>query len=608
MINRLEISALLAAFESGARNPATLLDEIYDRITAEGTRPVWIELLPRERAHAMLQAALERRARGQSLPLLGVPFAIKDNIDLAGVPTTAACPSYSYVPERDSSVVARLIAAGAIPIGKTNMDQFATGLVGTRSPYGACSSVYNPTYIAGGSSSGSAVAVAQGLVAFALGTDTAGSGRVPAAFNNLVGIKPTRGLLSTRGLVPACRSLDCVSVFANSVNDAALVAELCQGFDAEDPYSRTPQAIDQRRAGAFAVPKAAQLEWFGNTDYPPLFQAAIRRCEALGLTKREVDMAPFFQAAQLLYGGPWVAERYAAVGAFLERESTERDGIERNDVVNPVVREIVLEGKKFGAVATFQAQYALAALYQQARSALAELDFLLLPTTPTQYTLAEIATEPVLLNKRLGYYTNFVNLLDLACVAVPAGFTPAGLPFGVTLMGPAFSDRALQSHAAALLGERTSSNELPIPQPTPATVPQPSEILLAVAGAHLSGQPLNFQLTQRGARLVNTTRTSPEYKLYALAGTVPPKPGVVFTPGFNGPGIEVEIWALVSAAFGSFVSEVPQPMVIGTATLSDGSKVKSFLCEPFALNGATDITSFGGWRGYLAATSVDGIK
>jgi allophanate hydrolase len=378
--------------------------------------------------------------------------------------------------------------------------------------------------------------------------------------------------------------------------------ELCRGFDPEDPFSRTTQAIDPRRSGIFCVPKAEQLEFFGNADYARLYQVAVARCEALGLIRREVDLTPFLEAAQLLYGGPWVAERYAAVGEFIERQPSE--------ATDPTVREIVLGGKSVSATNAFRGQYRLAALKRAAQTSLADLDFLLLPTTPTHYTLEEIASEPMLLNKRLGHYTNFVNLLDLAALAVPAGFTPAGLPFGVTLVGPAFSDHTLLSHAARFLNETTTSDELPTAQPTPATVapgslvapPQPTEIQLAVAGAHLTGQPLNFQLTQRGARLLKTARTAAEYKLYALDGTVPPKPGVVLTPGFSGPGIEVEIWALSSEAFGNFVNEVPQPMTIGTATLSDGSKVKSFLCEPFALDNARDITRFGGWRAYLAAT------
>lgn len=593
-MQRLEIAPLVDAFASGASDPVAFLDGIYERIASTGVRPVWINLVPREQAQEMLSVARARKARGESVPLLGVPFAIKDNIDLAGVATTAGCPAFSYVPEHSATVVARLLMAGAIPIGKTNMDQFATGLVGTRSPFGACSSVYDARYISGGSSSGSAVAVAMGLVAFALGTDTAGSGRVPAAFNNLVGLKPTRGLLSTRGVVPACRSLDCVSVFANSLSDARQVLDLCQGIDAEEPYSRPVHTIDPRRSGVFGVPKAAQLEFFGNADYAHLYRDAIARYETLGFSRREIDLAPFLEAAQLLYGGPWVAERYAAVGQFIEEHS-------HSEALNSVVREIVLGGKSVSAAEAFQGQYQLAALKQQAQAWLADLDFLLLPTTPTHYTLDEISVEPMLLNKRLGHYTNFVNLLDLAALAVPAGFTSTGLPFGVTLMGPAFSDRALLGHAARFLNEATSNDELPIPLPTPPTVPQPSEVSLAVAGAHLSGQPLNFQLTQRGARLMRAARTSPEYKLYALDGTVPPKPGVVLTPGFSGPGIEVEIWALSSEAFGSFVNEIPQPMTIGTATLSDGSKVKSFLCEPFALDNARDITRFGGWRAYLAS-------
>jgi allophanate hydrolase len=575
-VEALSITRLSQGFASGALEPERVLADAYWRIGERGLAPTWIELVPQERARALLDRAKDRRARGESLPLFGVPFAIKDNLDLGGVPTTAGCPDFAYVPERDAVAVAQLIDAGAIPIGKTNLDQFATGLVGTRSPHGAGACVFDGRYISGGSSSGSALAVAEGLVSFALGTDTAGSGRVPAAFNNLVGLKPTRGLVSTRGVVPACRSLDCVSVFAGNVRDAELVFDVIASFDAEDPFARPRSYVAPEPVARVGVPTA--LEFFGNTEYARLFAAAVERVRLLGAAIVPVDLAPFLEAAKLLYGGPWVAERFAAVGSFIAANP---------EKVQPVVRDIILAGRDVTGADVFAGSYRLAELRRATEPVWAQVDALLLPTAGTHYTIEAVLAEPLELNARLGRYTNFVNLLDLAGIAVPAGFTAEGLPFGVTLLGPAFSDWKLARFATKF--ERAGAAE---------------EILLAVAGAHLSGLPLNHQLTSRAARLVRTTTTSPAYRFYALHGTTPPKPGLVKSPGFEGPGVEVEVWALTREAFGAFVAEVPAPMVIGTVELADGTLVKGFLCEPHALAESPEITQFGGFRAYLARRSA----
>jgi allophanate hydrolase len=561
---------------------------IYDRIESAPLHPVWISLVPRE-------AALERARRleddssATAMPLYGRPFAIKDNIDLAGLPTTAGCPAYAYSPHSDATVVAGLIAAGAIPIGKTNLDQFATGLVGTRSPYGACSSMFDSRYISGGSSAGSAVAVASGLVEFSLGTDTAGSGRVPAAFNGLVGLKPTRGLLSMAGVVPACRSLDCVSIFARTCGEALDVWNAARGFDPLDAYSRaaSPTQLGTAAglaAGAFrfGVPPADQLEFFGDDEAAQLYAQAVNGLEAIGGEKVEIDFRIFRDAANLLYSGPWVAERLAAIGPFVEKHSSEMD---------PVVRQIISGASRFSAVETFRAMYRLQELTRAAAAEWVRMDVLALPTTGTIYTHEAIAADPITLNTNLGYYTNFVNLLDLAAVAIPAGFHTNGLPFGISLIGPAFSDEALLALADRFLRPQAS-----------AEIPRaPGCIRLAVVGAHLTGQPLNGQLTGIGARLAATCRTAPGYRLYALSGSAPPKPGLVREPGFHGPGIEVEVWNIPEDRFGGFVAAVPPPLGIGNATLDSGESVKCFICEPYAVADASEITQFGGWRAYLAS-------
>jgi allophanate hydrolase len=562
-----------------------MIQEIFSRIRNEGERPIWISLADEKEAVARANSV------DRALPLAGVSFAVKDNFDVAGMTTTAGCPGFAYKPERTAAVVQRLLDAGAVLIGKTNMDQFATGLVGTRSPYGSCSSVFDSRYISGGSSSGSAVAVANSLCSFSLGTDTAGSGRVPAAFNNLVGLKPTRGLLSTRGVVPACRSLDCVSIFASTAADARGVWDVARGFDADDPYSRkvlpggtaAPWLSGSFR---FGVPEDELLTFFGDEEARGLFWRAAERLESIGGIRTTIDFTIFREAADLLYSGPWVAERFAAVGEFLK---TATEG------VNEVVKKIILGGARYSAAEAFRSMYQLEALKQKAVEQWARMDLLLLPTTGTIYTHEAIAADPVRLNSNLGFYTNFVNLMDLAVVAVPGGFRTNGLPFGVSLIGPAFSDEALLELAGRYLNERERESGLM------------GCVLVAVAGAHLTGQPLNHELTERGARLVKTCRTAGEYRLYAL-DTIPPKPGLVRDPEFEGWGVEVEVWAMPSHEFGRFVAGIPAPLGIGTTHLENGSSVKGFICEPAALAAAKEITRFGGWRNYLNQGQALGAK
>jgi allophanate hydrolase len=554
------------------------IHKLYDRIETAPLHPVWISLIPRERA---LELALEISG---DKPLAGLLFAIKDNIDVAGVPTTAGCPAYQFWPESSATVVHRLIHAGAIPIGKTNLDQFATGLVGARSPYGSCSSVFDSRYISGGSSAGSAVAVAQDLVDFSLGTDTAGSGRVPAAFNNLIGFKPSRGLLSASGVVPACRSLDCVSIFAHDSATARKVFHAARGFDPSDPFSRTPAPGDGASPWLngpfrFGVPSPAYLEFFGDREAEALYHQAIAKLETLGGHKVEIDYSIFREAAALLYSGPWVAERLSAIREFMASHA---------DDMNPIVRGIIAGASKYTAVDAFEADYKLRSLRRASESEWQKMDVLVLPTTGTIYTHEAIAAEPLKLNTNLGYYTNFVNLLDLAAVAAPAGFRANRLPFGISFIGPAFSDEALLS-----LADLFHRGE-------PINIQAPGCVSVAVVGAHLTGQPLNWQLTQRHARLIKTTKTAPNYRLYALDGTIPAKPGLVRDDTFNGPGIEVEVWSMPENHLGSFVAAVPPPLGIGTVTLENGDPVKCFICEPQALTHATEITQYNSWRNYLS--------
>ena len=586
------VASLLEAYRTGVTTPAEVVDQLYQRLGAEQDTSVWIQQVPRSEAYSRAEALPGRLDKGEDLPLYGIPFAAKDNMDVAGLPTTAACPSYAYTANSDTPVISRLLAAGAVLIGKTNLDQFATGLVGTRSPYGIPRCVFNPDYVTGGSSSGSAVALARRQVAFSLGTDTAGSGRVPAAFNGLVGLKPTRGRISTRGIVPACQSLDCVSIFAHSCDDALSVLRVIEGYDPENPYSRqVPGSAEEqsddpraRRGFRFGVPRDSQLDFFGDEAAAGLFEAAIQRLKSIGGIPVEFDLGPFLDAGDLLYGGPWVAERDAAVGEFVRSNPA---------AVHPVVRTIILGGTAYSATDAFRALHHLEMLRGRARGAWEAAEVLVLPTTGTIYSVADVLAEPYLLNAKLGRYTNFTNLLDLCAIAVPAGFRSDHTPFGITLMGEAWRDLGIAGIAA-----RYEAHYRPEISDPPRSAPPPAaSVRLAVVGAHLSGQPLNHQLVGRGAHLVRSTRTARSYRLYALQGTSPPKPGLVRVDG-NGASIEVEVWELTHQAFGSFVAEVPAPLVIGTVELEDGSTVKGFLCEPRALEGARDITAHGGWRAF----------
>ncbi len=528
------------------------------------------------------------------LPLYGVPFAIKDNIDAAGWPTTAACPEFAYTPDEDATVVRRLRAAGAILIGKTNLDQFATGLVGTRSPHGAVANTFNPDYVSGGSSSGSASVVARGIAAFSLGTDTAGSGRVPAGFNNIVGLKPTKGWLSTAGVVPACRTLDCVSIFALTVDDADKVAGVAGGYDDADPYSRrmpAGAALPWPKAPRLAVP--ASLEFFGDAQAAAVFDDAVRALRADGAQVEPIDFAPFGELAALLYQGPWVAERFAAVESLWQ---------DNPDAINPVVRGIVEQAARYSAVDAFKAEYRRAELTRRIHRALEGFDALVVPTSPSIYTIAQLEADPVTLNSRLGVYTNFANLADLSALAVSAGMRADGLPSGITLIGLAWQDRALAQFGRqwqARRGLPLGATGAPLPPIATDTAPAADTVRVAVVGAHLTGMPLNHQLTSRHAVFVEKTATAGDYQLYALANTTPPKPGLVKAD--SGAAIEVELWDVPVTAFGAFVAEIPAPLGIGTLELADGRLVKGFICEPRGLEGARDITAFGGWRAYLAS-------
>lgn len=588
-MTRPSVTAIAAEVSSGKRSAESVIAEALDSIAAydDVQAHAWIMRPDPQAVLAQARAVDARIAAGERLPLAGVPFAVKDNIDVAGLPTTAACPAYAYVPNETATVVTRLLAAGAILMGKTNLDQFATGLVGARSPYGAPACVYNRDYVSGGSSSGSAVAVAAGLVAFALGTDTAGSGRVPAAFNGLIGFKPTKGRWSSSGVVPACRSLDCVTVLANDVADAALVDSVVAAFDPTDAYSRRPPAAPPLLGESFrfGVPKADQLIFMGDDQAQAFYGQAVTRLTAAGGVAVEIDIEPLLEAAKLLYSGPWVAERTAAIEPLLRQTPA---------AVHPVVRAILQGGFGVTGVETFRGLYALADHARAAEAIWPQVDVLLLPTTPTIYRLREVISEPFALNGALGLYTNFVNLLDMSAIAVPAGFRENDTGFGVTLIGQAWADTVLLDLA------RRYEEISPMPDaPALDTAGKPQTVKLAVVGAHLAGMPLHWQLTSRDARLVSRTKTAPAYKLFAMTNTTPFKPALIHV-GEGGGAIEVEVYEMGVEAFGSFVVEVPAPLAIGTVTLEDGGSVKGFVAEPRAIVGAEDITALGGWRAYIA--------
>ncbi|KPY42459.1 Allophanate hydrolase [Pseudomonas syringae pv. ribicola] len=594
LLTDLRLDSVRTAYQSGALSPRQLILALQEK--AAELNPgyhLFIHLLSPDELEPYL-AALENREL-KDLPLYGVPFAIKDNIDLAGIPTTAACPDYAYTPERSATIVEQLIALGAVPMGKTNLDQFATGLNGSRSPYGPCPNSVLKEYPSGGSSSGSSLAVALGVSSFSLGTDTAGSGRVPAALNNLVGTKASKGLISTAGVVPACRTQDCVSLFTATAREASQLLALVARLDPRDEYSRrNPAWNDATAFGAprpfrFGVPRAEDLEFFGCIQGPLLFSDAIDHLTALGGEAVTIDLSPFLEAASLLYDGPWVAERYSVAGQLME---------ENPAAVLPVIRAVLAKAPAVTGVETFRAHYRLQALKAICDKALEGLDCVVTPSIGRPMTSAELLAEPVLRNSELGYYTNFVNLLDYAAVAVPSTFMDNGLPWGVTLFGRAFTDQYLLSLADAF--QRHTA--LPLisgnTPPTPTTVARNDMARLVVCGAHLDGLALNGQLKQRGARLLEATQSSPDYQLYALAGGPPFRPGMVRVAD-GGVAIELEVWELPSAELGSFLTGIPAPLGLGKVQLADGRWETGFICEPYGLEGARNISELGGWRAYL---------
>jgi allophanate hydrolase len=592
------VHGLLAAYRAQQLTPEAVIDALLARCAEYEDLNIWITRLSRAQIEPYLKNLQAHSPN--SLPLYGIPFAIKDNIDLAGVPTTAACEAFAYTPQRSAFVVQRLIDAGAIPIGKTNLDQFATGLVGTRSPYGVCRNPFNREFISGGSSSGSAVATALGLVSFALGTDTAGSGRVPAAFNNIIGVKPSRGIVSMTGVVPACRSLDCVSLFTLTTDDANRVLEHMAVFDPSDAYARSnPYPNTQRHYGLptggfrFGVPAASQLAFFGDASAQTLFAESIAKLEALGGNKVEIDFAPFMAAAKLLYDGPWLAERYIATEAIITRQP---------QAMLPVTRTIIGNAVNKSAIDAFNAEYSLRNYQRQAEQILASVDFIVTPTAGTIFRIAQIEQDPITLNTQLGYYTNFMNLLDCAAVAVPSGFLGNGMPWGITLFSNALADRKLLSYAnrwqqAMQLSLGATSLALPAGNATP--VGFSDSIPVVVCGAHLDGLALNWQLRERGAVFAEKTTTSPHYRLYALAGGPPYRPGLIRDMQ-QGSSIEVEVWQVPAEQFGNFVAAIPAPLGIGKLELADGRWLPGFICEGQAIENAQEITQLGGWRRYLA--------
>ena len=591
----LRISELARRY-AGGETVTAIMSQVLADCDAYADPSVFIKRLDKD-AVLTRAAELDAIAPKDRGTLHGVPFAVKDNIDVVGLPTTMGLAGEQPVADRTATAVQRVLDQGAVLIGKTNLDQFATGLVGVRSPYGAPHSVFDDTMVSGGSSSGSGVAVAAHLVSFSYGTDTAGSGRVPAAFNNIVGVKPTKGMVPTTGIFPANKSQDCLSVFALSAADADMVRRIIMGVDGLDPYARAAAPVDlPRDTLRIGVPSDASLEFFGDAQAEASYTAACAALTEAGYTLVPFDFDPFAALARMLYGSAWVAERTHALTPWL---------VTTPDPLHPITRQIVEDGLQYSAVDTFDAIYKAAEAKLSLDVIWNEIDVMCVPTTPSFYSLAELEAEPILLNKQLGYYTNCVNLLDYAAIAVPAGFRADGLPAGLTLVAPAFTDSALgrlggQIHQ--LLSPTTGRDRLAITDLDAPDSDDAKFIDLAVVGAHLTGMPLNSQLTERHGHLVETVKTAPDYRLYALADTTPAKPGLVRDPDSNGVGIELEIWRLPESAIGGFLKLIPAPLGLGTITLADGRHVNGFICESRALGTAEDITRFGGWKAYLAAS------
>jgi allophanate hydrolase len=595
------LTRILADHLDGRSTIPQTVAACYARHLAHGDAAIFISLRPEAEVLAEAERLQAEGPLGRKL--WGIPVAVKDNIDVTGLPTTAACPAYAYQPARDASVVARLRAAGAIIIAKTNLDQFATGLNGTRSPYGVPLNTLRADLVPGGSSSGSASVVAAGIVPVALGTDTAGSGRVPAGLQNIVGLKPSLGVVPTAGVVPACRTLDCVSVFALTVEDAWAVLDVVAGPDGSDPFSRPvplghPGAVPPKTR--IAVPRPEDLDFAGDADAKESFALAIERALALGAEIVPLEMAPLYETARLLYEGPWVAERFLAIRDLLDKDP---------DAILPVIRTVIAGKPLPDAAETFAARYRVAELALAAKAAFKGIDALMVPTAPRPVTLAEMAADPIGMNSLLGRYTNFVNLLDMCALAVPVSLAFDGTAAGVTLIAPSGHDavlagfgRALHEAADLPLG----ATDLPYPSPTALPVrAAPDAIEIAVVGAHLSGMPLNGELTRLGGTFLRATMTTQDYRLFALPGGPPARPGLI-RAGEGGAAIALEVWSLPPEGFGRFVAGIPSPLGIGTLALADGTRVKGFLCETIATEGARDVTEFGGWRAFVAAQARAG--
>tara|TARA_X000000950_G_scaffold289398_1_gene412872 strand:+ start:5839 stop:7665 length:1827 start_codon:yes stop_codon:yes gene_type:complete len=592
------INQLITAYQQRRVAPLTIVEDIIERSEALAEHNIWI-VPPSMTCIEPYLAMLGNHPDEEEIktrPLWGVPFAIKDNIDLAGVPTSAACPAFTYMPGESAFVVEQLIAAGAIPIGKTNLDQFATGLVGTRSPFGVVTHPDRPELISGGSSAGSAIAVACGLASFSLGTDTAGSGRIPAGFNDLVGIKPSRGLISTMGVVPACRTLDCVSIFSRSVADGAMICNAATVYDTNDPYARENTYKNDLshfgvwgKAITLGVLSEDLLNFFDDPTYAQAYRETLAALRAADVQLKTIDFTAFRDAARELYEGPWVTERYIAIADMLDHSP---------EAVRDDTRTIIAAGAEPSAVAVFESKYRLAALRSECLHQLEGIDALLTPTAGRHYSVQALANDPFTPNSNLGYYTNYMNLLDMCGVALPGRSTAQAQPFGITLVGNAFADTKLLSLAAALetlLSENNAASAAPA-----SPLPNNDTIDIAVCGAHLEGLPLNWQLTSRGGQLISKQLSAACYRLFALQGGPPFRPGMIRDEA-NGRAIEIEVWRLPAETFASFMTGIPWPLGIGKVEIASGEQISGFICESAGLEGATDISHFGGWRAYLAS-------
>ena len=596
------IKGLLFRYHSGVITPKNHIDNLLKIIRKnvnESIDSAWISIATDDNIASQLRnlESLAKEKAITDLPLYGIPFAIKDNIDALGWETTVACPDFMFEPIKNATVVQKLLDAGAILIGKTNLDQFATGLVGTRSPYGIVPNTFNPKYVSGGSSSGSASVVARGLVCFSLGTDTAGSGRIPAAFNNIVGTKPTPGLVSTEGVFPACKSIDCVSIMTLTAADADIVLNVAKSTEhdkALEPQFHPRSTPISNFINPIRIGIPISCQFLDNGQYQEAFTEALQIAKGLNVEFVPVDIDPFVKAGKLLYDGPWVSERFAVTEDFLNSNPNSFD---------TSVRQIILSGAPYSAAQGFRAIYQLKELEIETKKSWAKCDVILVPSAPNHPTIEDLKNHPIVKNSELGMYTNFVNLLRLCAIAVPSGFTKTGLPFGITLIAQEGSDNALLKLASQWqvlfeLSLGISNIKGTSEEHTILEAPNDDVTQIAVVGAHLSGLPLNWQLTDRRSRLVKVCKTAKSYRLFALPNTHPPKPGLVRFPS-NGVSIELEVYEMPSTELGSFLNLIPTPLGLGSIELEDGSLVKGFICEQYAVHEAQDISNLGGWKSYI---------